>query len=146
MYLVLGPDGATRSSAQGGGSMGMLSLPLMVGPTSKVSEMSSVPTRPEKDLVEVRSPTSSYLSVALLLENSGTVLAKLPDALYKILLMVKEAEKRPDAPGTDLMKPWQIETSWGEVSLKKGKLLRYGGKKKGKERKIHLLLVKGEKC
>ena len=77
----------------------------MVGPTSKVSEMSSVPTRPEKDLVEVRSPTSSYLSVALLLENSGTVLAKLPDALYRILLMVKEAEKRPDAPGTDRMKP-----------------------------------------
>jgi len=85
--------------------MGMLSLPLMVGPTSKVSEMSLAPTRPEKDLVEVRSPMSSYFSVALLLENSGTVLAKLPDALYRILLIVKEAEKRPDAPGTDLMKP-----------------------------------------
>ena len=85
--------------------MGMLSLPLMVGPTSKVSEMSLGPTRPEKDLVEVRSPTSSYLSVALLLEKSGTVLAKLPDALYKILLMEKEEAKRPFAPGTDLMKP-----------------------------------------
>ena len=63
--------------------------------------MSSVPTRPEKDLV---APTSSYLTVALLLTNSGTVLAKLPDALYKILLMVKEA-KHAASPGTDRMKP-----------------------------------------
>ena len=73
----------------------------MVGPTSKVSEMSVSPTRPEKDLVDVRSPISSYLSLALLHINSGTEVVKLPDALYKILLMEKEAAKRPEAPGTE---------------------------------------------
>jgi len=124
--------------------MGILSLPLMVGPTSKVSDMSSVPTRPEKDLVEVRSPMSSYLSVALLLENSGTVLAKLPDAWYRILLMVKEAEKRPAVPGTDRMKPLVDKDIVMRDELDKREIVNiYGGKRE--ERKIHSL-VKRKKC
>jgi hypothetical protein len=43
--------------------------------------------------------------LALLQENSGAEVAKLPDALYKILLMWKEDAKRPEAPGTELMNP-----------------------------------------
>jgi len=38
--------------------MGTLSLPVIVGPMSKVSAMSVSPTRPEKDLPKVRSPIS----------------------------------------------------------------------------------------
>jgi len=115
----------------------------MVGP-SKVSEMSLPPTRPEKDLVMVSSPTSSYLSVALLLEKSGTVVPKLPDKLYEMLLMVKEAEKRPAVPGTDRMKPLVDKDIVMRDELDKKEIVNiYGGKRE--ERKIHSL-VKRKKC
>jgi hypothetical protein len=46
--------------------------------------------------------------LALLQENSGTEVAKLPDMVYTILLMEKEATKRPGAPGTEQMNPLAI--------------------------------------
>jgi len=59
------------------GLIGVFNLPVIVGPFSTVTLISSVPTIPQKNLVVVKSPGSSYVIFALLHANSGT-----PDPMF----------------------------------------------------------------